>query len=174
MRTIGKYVGPGRTIEGNLTITFEVEDDYKALENLKGYAGAELVIETKKYHEKRSLSANGYFWALVGKIAVALGSDKETIYLWLIKYYGVFFDVRVIPEALQMLKDSYRLAEAWDEFPGDDGMVEVRCYVGSSHYDKAQMGYLIDKTVEQAQALNIDTWTPDEVEALLSVWEAQK
>ena len=169
MRTIGRYVGPGRTFDGDITVTFAIEDR-KALEKLDAYKDADLVIETKKYFEKRSLSANGYFWVLVDKIARVLGSDKDTIYLWLLRESGVFVDLRVRPEAIEDLKRVYRLADAFDEVPGEDGMVDVRCYIGSSHYDTKEMAYLIDRTVEEARLLNIDTWTEDEIQQVLSVW----
>lgn len=175
MRTIGRYLGPGRTYEGGLTISFEIDgEDMKALQKLDHIKESDLVIEVKKYFEKRSLDANGYFWKMSTEIAKALGSDKDTVYLMQLRKYGVFFDVRVKEEAVPMLKRTYRLAEAFDEWPHSDGSITVRCYIGSSHYDKKEMARLIDGTVQDAEELNIDTWTPEEIAKLLSVWEQEK
>ena len=44
--------------------------------------------EVKEYHEKRSLSANAYAWALINKIADALRKSKEDVYFQMLKDYG--------------------------------------------------------------------------------------
>ena len=174
MRTIGKYAGAGRTIDGKLTVTFEIDDDIKALDKLKGYGDSDLVIETKKYHEKRSLDANGYFWVLCGEIARVIGSTRWDVYLWLLKVNGVSFEVKIKPEAIKALKQEFRLAEAFEEWPDEDGMVRVRCYVGSSHYDKEEFSRLINAAVIEAEKLGIDTWTPDEIASLVADWRGDE
>lgn len=168
MRTIGRYAGAGRTVQGELTITFAIDDDIQALEKLENFKGADLIIETQKYYEKKSLNANAYFWVLCTKIAHALNSDKDTVYLLQLSKYGLFIDVMVIPEAVEALRHNYRWVEPMETY-GD--MVSVRCYIGSSNYDKAEMARLIDGTVQDAKDLNIDTWTRDEIERVLASWK---
>ena len=45
-------------------------------------------FEIKEYHKKRSLNANAYAWALIGKIADVLRNSKDEIYLEMLKKYG--------------------------------------------------------------------------------------
>lgn len=170
MRTIGRYVGAGRTIDGGLTVTFEIDDDVRALDKLKGYKDADLIIEAKKYYEKKSLDANGYFWALCSEIAKAIGSTRWDVYLWMLKVNGVSFETKVLPEAVKLLKREFRLAEAFEEWPDDDGLIRVRCYVGASHYDKEEFSRLINAAVIEAEKLGIDTWTPGEIAKLVDEW----
>lgn len=47
-------------------------------------------VEIKKIRNKRSLTANAYYWVLVEKIAKALGSSKQEVHEELIRRYGAF------------------------------------------------------------------------------------
>jgi low affinity Fe/Cu permease len=47
------------------------------------------------------------------------------------------------------------------------GCTVVILYYGSSSYDTAQMSALIDSLVQDAQALGIETRSPNEIQALL-------
>ena len=41
---------------------------------------------------------------------------------------------------------------------------------GSSEYDSAEMAHFIDRIVEEAQELGIETATPDELERMKQEW----
>lgn len=167
MTAKGVFCGASFTLDRKLRLTFEVEGvDLGELDKLSG----PLSIEAKKYREKRSLSANAYFWVLCDKIAKALGSTKETIYLLMLHDAGVFVDLEVIPEAVEMLRRTYRYTEVL----GTDEKVMVRCYIGSSGYDSEEMSHLIDHTVTEAKALGIETLTPDELQEMLSTWKGER
>lgn len=136
-----------------------------------------VVVEVKKYKDKRSLDANAYFWQLCDKISRILGSDKDTVYLMMLKEAGVFTDVKVKYVAVEHLKMVYRLCEIIEAYTEETGFYEdyetwciVRCYYGSHLYDTAEMSHLINHTVNQAQELGIDTITPDEQAHMLSLW----
>ncbi|MEE1017932.1 MAG: hypothetical protein UH824_00435, partial [Acutalibacteraceae bacterium] len=53
------------------------------------------------------------------------------------------------------------------------GCVNVIAYYGSSTYDTAQMSRLIDMAVQDCEALEIETKTPDEIARLVSLWQSQ-
>lgn len=169
MHTTGDYVGASRNLNGDLIISFAIDEDTE-LEILEKQKDKKLVIDTKLFSAKRSLNANGYFWKLCDLIAQKLGTDKEAIYLMQLKHDGQFIDMEVKHEAMDMLRASFRYVEEYD-----DGLeyVFARCYIGSSHYDKAQMSRLIDGTVQQAKELGIDTWNPEEIANLIKNWEAR-
>lgn len=171
MRTIGRYESATRNLKGDLIVSFAVKDE-AVIKSLEAEKDKELVIETKKYNEKRSLNANAYFWVLCDKIAQVLRTTKEAVYLVQLSHYGVFLDVQIPLTDLPVLKRQFRYVEEFTE-PFSDVTV-ARCYLGSSTYDKAQMGRLIDGTVEDAKELGIDTWTPEEIARALASWEGER
>lgn len=156
-------------LDGQLTVTFLINEKTKALEEIEKIKDVEkLTITAKRYKKSRSLTANGYFWQLADKMAKRLKSDKWTVYLLQLAKYGVFTDVRVVPQAVKDLSKSFRYIEVLHE---TEMYTDVRCFYGSSTYDTAEMSDLINGTVEDAKTLGIDTMTPDEVKRLISVWQ---
>lgn len=55
---------------------------------------------------------------------------------------------------------------------GDD-YDAVCLYYGSSTYDRAEMARLLDDLIEDAEALGIETKSPEEVDRLLSLWQCE-
>lgn len=180
MHTIGRYYGAQRTLDGALTIAFEVDDDDEMLAKLEEHKDRELVIDTKLYRKGRSLNANAYFWKLCDEIAKVLGSDKDTIYLMELEKYGVFSDMEVIAEAADIVAAHFRHVSElyrYDTVRADTGetraMVALRCYTGSHEYDTKEMSDLINGTVNDAKDLGIDTWTREEIEYLVRQWKGR-
>lgn len=48
----------------------------------------EKLFEIKQHREKRSLNANSYAWALIGKIANETHLTKDAVYLHILRIYG--------------------------------------------------------------------------------------
>ena len=135
----------------------------------------ELTIRAKK----RSLDANAYAWTLIGKLAARIGSTPVEVYRTFIP------DVAENSEFVPVRED--RL-EAWDDIwcRGHIGRMtedmgpsralhgyhNVRCYYGSSDYDREQMGRLINLIVAECHEQGIETMTPAEREAMLERWGA--
>lgn len=169
MHVLGEYIGASRSLEGDLIVSFSIDENARELEKLEASKGQELVIDAKKYNAKRSLNANAYLWVLCDKIANRLNTTKDAIYLMLIKHYGVCVDVSVIDEAVDALERQFRYVEAYDD---GLGKTLARCYIGSSHYDKAEMQRLIDGAIQEAQEQGVDVLSSEEVDRLIQLWEA--
>lgn len=143
-----------------------------------------LVFDVDLFRAKRSLNANAYFWQLCDKMAKKLGADKDIIYLMMLSRYGVFQDVEVVSEAVETLQQMFRYCEEVYSYKAEreaqDGETEaktikcIRCYIGSSHYDTKEMSDLINGTVNDAQELGIDTWTPEEIEQAINLWKGSR
>lgn len=169
--------------DGRLIVSFSVNEEGKAVEELPDLQGVEkLSIDVKKYREHRSLDANGYMWQLVDKIAKKVGTDKWTWYLHCIREYGVFQDLKIAREAIPTLARYFRYIEVFNDGYGagqadsegdSDGMVTVRCYFGSSKYDTKEMSDLIEGVVREAKEWGIETLTPDEQAKLIAVWKGE-
>lgn len=169
MEVSGRFDAVSLTMEGGLKVTFLIADKEKALREIEAIKDAqELIITAKPHKAKRSLDANAYFWVLCDRIAKRLSSDKWTIYLLQLSKYGVFADLQIMTQALEILKEKFRYIEVLQE--GEESST-VRCYFGSSTYNTKEMSDLIHGTVSDAASLGIDTITPEEMEKMLAIWK---
>ena len=170
MEVSGRFDAVSLTMEGGLKVTFLIADKEKALREIEAIKDAqELIITAKPHKAKRSLDANSYFWVLCDRIAKRLSSDKWTIYLLQLSKYGVFADLQIKTQALEILKEKFRYIEVLQE--GEESCT-VRCYFGSSTYNTHEMSDLINGTITEAEGLGIETITPAEKERMLSLWKA--
>lgn len=123
-------------------------------------------FEIKEYHERRSLSANAYAWALINKIADATRKSKEDVYFQMLKDYGQSEFVSVRSDI--NVSGYFKYYEEYGK-----GHVEGRefthykVYKGSSEFDTREMAVLIDGIIQEAQNLGIETITPSEKERML-------
>lgn len=132
------------------------------------------VAEIKEYREQRSLDANAYCWVLIGKLAAKLSQSgtpitPEQIYREAIRDIGDNYEVMPIRnDALERWKKVWeRNGIGWicEEIGPSklDGYTNVRCFYGSSVYNKDQMSRLISIIVEECKAQEIETMTPEEL-----------
>lgn len=143
-------------------ITIEIDADKRIFDQLDKLDGV-VIVELRKYREKRSKSANNYFWDLVSQISVRLGSDRDSVYKWLLRDAGVMVSLLVVEDAIETLEKTFRVVDVIG-IQGD--MIEVNCYYGSSTYDTKEMAHLLDVTIEEAKRLGCDVWSEDEVRKL--------
>lgn len=190
MRLTGCLQNVAKTMTGDLLLTFAVEDDREAQEQLSKLSDGKLTIIAEAFKAKRSGEANRYLWVLCDKIATALGTTKDAVYLMELKDAGVFEDYELPKDALDIFKrtDYFRLIEVLYEFEATtdidylDGeqfekkteMVGIRCWRGSHVYDTAQMSKLLNEVVQTAKGLGIETATPDEIAHTLSLWRPRE
>ena len=128
-------------------------------------------FEIKEHREKRSLNANAYAWALIGKIADAMRLSKDECYLLMLKRYGQSELVSVLSEV--NISGYFKYYEdAGTAIHGGKGYTYYRLYKGSSEYDTHEMAVLIDGIVSEAQELGIETLPPDEIQRLTQRWQA--
>lgn len=132
----------------------------------------EYVLTVKEYKSKRSLSANGYAWVLLDKLAEKLHFAKTDIYKRLIKEIGGNNTmVCVQDKAVKALREGWEHnGIGWVTDTTDSklqGCTNVILYYGSSTYDTAQMSRLIDLIVQECKQQGIETMTPQEIAALL-------
>ena len=154
---------------------------YRLLDMLNGEKS--FTAACKPFRERRSLSANAYCWVLCEKIAVEASSanapvSKEDVYREAIRRVGTFQIVRIPAAAVETTCERWQrngvgwMAESLGHCTGDD-YDDVCLYYGSSTYDRAEMARLLDDLIEDAEALGIETRTPEEVDRLLSLWQCE-
>lgn len=124
--------------------------------------------EIKEHREKRSLDANAYCWVLLDKLADAIRSTKEEIYLQKVREIGIFRDFILEAAAVKTFRTVWeRQGTGWpteivDYSRSGDRQV-VRAYYGSSQYNTKQMSRLIDSIVQDCKDLGIETLPPEKL-----------
>lgn len=133
--------------------------------------GKPLAVEIKQYRQKRSLDANAYLWVLLQKIAEAVNSSKDEVYLQMLERYGTFTHIVVKPHMVDKVKQEWRTVRELGEVTvnGKTG-IQLQCFFGSSTYDAKEMSVLIDGVVSECKEMGIETMTPDEIARLKSEW----
>ena len=177
MELTGKAVGASLDFDTNrFRITFEVnENDIVKAEydRLKSYD--KLKIKAVKYTQRRSLDANAYFHALVGKIADALTISKAKAKNVLICKYG---QPQLLPDGSIMVYKTNAPEEfMWEQesihaipIKYEEKATFYKIYRGSHTYDTKEMSILIDGTVADAKELGIETITPTEIAEMKERW----
>ena len=174
METIGKLTGASRTFNGQgIILTFEVDASASGqIENMK--KDDLLRIRAVKYKQKRSLDANAYTWALMTKIAnhPDVSSSKEEVYEQMLQKYGTFYEDEdgFITITVKKSVDMAKVDGHWKYIKDNGKFASYLMIKGSSEYDTAEMSRFIDRIVEEAQELGIETATPDELERMKQEW----
>ena len=161
------------TYEGRV-LKLQTDDRREAMRLVYGFKAGE--YELKKTGKRRSLDANAYAWLIIDKIAAALGIKKEEVYQNTIRDMGGVSETVCVPD-----KAIENLTRVW-EHNGTGWQVETMpsklpgcttaiLYYGSSVYDTKQMAAFIDRLIQDAKAMDIETLPPDKLGAMLEAWK---
>lgn len=125
--------------------------------------------EIEQKRKKRSNDANALCWKLCTEIANVLRSDKDSVYVEMLKRYGQSDIVSVVSSV-----DVKGYFKYYDEFgkgqvKGKD-FTHYKVYKGSSEYDTKEMSILLDGIVDEAKALDIEVISESERALLLAEW----
>lgn len=128
--------------------------------------------DIREWHPKRSLSQNAYFHVLVEKIAKVLKVSNTAVKNKLIADYG-YYDADVghviVKDSLDYLEfEQLHLKPSTKTQVMANGELYRVFYVmrGTHTYDTSEMTRILDKTVEEAKQLGIETLPPEELERM--------
>lgn len=149
----------------------------KALSGLS--PGKRYDVEIKEHRERRSLDSNAYCWTLIDRLAEKLALPKTEIYRSYIKEIGGNSETVCVQEkAAEKLRNGWEhngLGWQTDTTPSKiPGCVNMVLYYGSSTYDVAQMGRLIDMVVQDCKAQGIETLPPEKLAAMSEEWGGKR
>lgn len=125
-------------------------------------------VEIKIHREKRSLNANSYCWKLCTEIASVINSDKDSVYLLMLKRYGIS---DLVPISNQVPIDDY--IKYYDIESKTDKYTWYKIYKGSSKYDTKEMSVLLNGIVSECKEMGIPTKEDLEIEKMLEEWERE-
>ncbi len=163
-----------------LTIVF-AKGENKAVGRLYAEVGGidqskDYDVSIKPKRAKRSLDANAYLWALIGKLAERMCLMKTEVYKEYIKEMHTCETVPIKEEKIDDWKrDWERGHDGWacidiGECKNFPGYHNIQCYRGSSTYDTKEMSQLIDMVVFDCKEQGIETLPPAELERLKAMW----
>lgn len=128
------------------------------------------ICTIKEKRAGRSLDANAYCWKLCDLIAEAVDSSKDEIYEEMLQKYGYLGDATITVKASQ---DMAEIEGHWKFYQeSSDGKFKAFLKIrGSSEYDSKEMARFIDRIIEEAKELDIETLPPDELERIKNTWK---
>lgn len=154
-----------------------LDTDQTVFDECEKLKDKKLKVELKIYREKRSLDANAYAWVLMSKMAEVLRTSKEEVYELMLQRYGtnaIDDDGNLItisvPAKVDIRNADIHCAFMGKGYVGDKEFNHYRVIKGSSMYDTLEMSKFIDGIVSDAQDLEIETATPDEIRMMKERW----
>ena len=164
-------------LAGGFQIRLAVDTVPSGVERLREETA--LAITLAKWREQRSLTANAYYWVIVGKIADMLKISQSVVHNILLRRYGapeiidgetLTIMVADTEEAEENVLNSelYHLKPTSFTKEGKDGRMfrAYRVLKGSSAYDSKEMATLIDGAVSEAKEMGIETLPDWEIEKM--------
>ena len=128
--------------------------------------------EIERRRKKRSTDANALCWKLCTEIANALRSDKDSIYVEMLKRYGQSDLVTILSEVNAGQYFKYYEECGRGTMRGRE-YTHYKVFRGSSEYDTREMNILIDGIIDEAKNLGIDVISEREKSLLLEEWGAR-
>lgn len=164
-----KYTPPTPPLVG-----FEVEKE--ELDKFRDVLGKPLDKYTLvlKRKVKRSRDMNNYMWALCDEIGAVMGMSKEEIYKMAVREVGLWNDGTFANDDMEdVISDWEKNGIGWFAEIVFRGGVQtvIRLYRGSSVYNGDQLYRLVNRVVDMAQELGINTITDGELKHLQILWE---
>lgn len=142
------------------TLTFECS--WRAKEALEKLKKGDYELSIVQQNKKRTHAQNRYLWELIGQICMKENGNRAediNIYCQLIEQSGAKCEYLLgLPEIESRLRRVFRVVQIIDDriYNGKQ-MYMYKCFYGSSKLDTKEMALLIDKTIERAEMVGIDT-----------------
>lgn len=152
-------------------ITLRVAD--RTYLNSEFLDGRELDLSLKEFKPRRSLNANAYMWALIGKIAEAMRISQDEVYHKVLCDYGTYDTDGGVTQILSIRADAKLTGWLYIHTkPIKTVDLEGKKFThyalikGSSDYNTKEMSFLLDGVIYEAKELGIEVMTPEELERL--------
>lgn len=125
----------------------------------------EKLFEIKEKKQKRSLTANAYYWALVNQLSTALRLNNDDCHFLMLQRYGQYEVISVLSNI--DLKGYFKYYEAIGRgtVKGKE-FTHYKIYKGSSQMDSKEFSVLLDGVISECEEVGIPTLTPAEVAEL--------
>lgn len=130
------------------------------------------LFDLTEHKEKRSNNANRLLWECLGELAVALKSDKWSIYLLMLKRYGKYTYICVKPNAVESMQKQWRESEIIGDIDiNGEKAVQMLCYFGSSTYNTQEFSHFLDGVISEMAEVGLPTPAEKDLERAVAQWE---
>lgn len=146
------------SLDGGQELTLSFPGDWRQeYESLKD---RDVFVEIKKWHDKRSPSANALLWALCREVGNAMRLSDVEIYRRAVRESGQYEHLPIKAVAVDTFARRWESRGiGWFVDVLDDsklpGYKLVKVYYGSSSYDSAELSRLIDYVMDDAKQIGI-------------------
>ena len=123
------------------------------------------IYEIKEKKQKRTLTANAYYWSLLNQLASVLRLNNDECHFLMLQRYGQYEVISVLSEI-----DLHGYFKYYKEI--GNGTVQgkafthYKIYKGSSQMDSKEFSVLLDGVISECEQVGIPTLTPSEVAKL--------
>lgn len=162
------YITPARQ-----RLTIDVFEDFR--ETYDKLKDEDINLAVKKLGKPKTLTANGYYWVLLDKLAAETGIPTKDLYFDGLRNVGGNMQVycstkRAIDEMCALWEQQGTTGWGWpyDRFESKlAGCENVKLYYGLSALDRESLSRLIDHLVQDCKACGVETLPQEELDSLL-------
>lgn len=154
-------------LQGNQILSLRIHGDARRLYD--AFKDKLLRVTVKEHRKKRSLNANALCWALCTEIANILRTDKDSVYLTMLKRYGQSAVVSVRSDIPFGGYLKYFETEGESVLNGKS-FTHYKVFKGSSEYDTREMSIFLDGIVSEAKEMGIPVLSAAELALLKDDW----
>ena len=125
--------------------------------------------QVKEWHERRTLDANAYYWALLTELAGVLRIDKDELHGLMLSRYSIPMttdDGEYVVVTLRSDISVKHLPGYWIPVRCGDKWTAYMRIKGSSDMDSKEFSRLLDGLVSECNEVGVSTMLPMEVERL--------
>lgn len=164
-------------VNGKMIIEITVNNYAKTIDSIielkdwQNQTNKNLIVSIDKEFKKRSLDANSYCWVLITQIADILRSNKEDIYIEMLRRYGQREKelVSVVSDAVSIIEratNNHCCVVGNSELNGKH-FTHLAILIGSSKYNSKEMSIFIDGIKSECELLGIETKSQKEIQSML-------
>lgn len=157
MKLSGRPVSRAMSYDGKPMVTFEFNRVKDVNDLIKLDFKLDYNIDIKK-GGSRSILQNNLMWAIITDICKVMYGRITEENRWEVYTYGIeqagveYEDYEVKREAIKIMQRGCRASRIIEEY---EDTVIIRCFTGSSRFNKKEMGELIDWFLDYAAKSNI-------------------
>jgi hypothetical protein len=140
--------------------------------DIEKHKGGHVDVAINKFRKGRSLDANALCWRLCNEIANVLRTDKDSVYVTMLKRYGQSEVISV--QSHINVEGYFKYYEAFGKgVVNGKEFTHYKVFKGSSEYDTYEMSVLLDGIISEAKDLGISVLNARELSLIKGEWGKQ-
>lgn len=133
--------------------------------------------EARPHREKRSLTANSYYWALLAELAGAMRISRQEAHEIMLRRYGSYLHDEggnIVCVLVDQHADMSQFDGHYERHDTFKGFARYKVLKGSHLMDTSEFSRLLDGLISECNELGIETIPKDEIARLKGYAEAYK